>query len=76
MKNRKQIAQAFRQKNFRLSDDEVRAYRSGNLLSLAWRAPAKKKGIIMISTKDNASMTSVTSRATGKTAIKPVVIDH
>ena len=28
----------------------------------------------MISTKDNASMTSVTSRATGKTAIKPVVI--
>ena len=30
----------------------------------------------MISTKDNASTTSVTSRATGKTAIKPVVIDH
>ena len=76
MKNRQQIPQAFRQKTFRLSDDEVQAYRSGKLLSLAWRAPAKKKEIIMISTKDNASITSVTSRATGKTANKPVVIDH
>ena len=36
MKNRKQIPQAFHQNNFRLSDDEVHAYRSGNLLSLAW----------------------------------------
>ena len=76
MKNRQQIPQAFHQKTFRLSDDEVQAYRSGKLLSLAWQAPAKKKEIIMISTKDNASITSVTSRATGKTANKPVVIDH
>ena len=43
MKNRQQIPQAFLQKTFRLSDDEVQAYRSGKLLSLAWRAPAKKE---------------------------------
>lgn len=76
MKNRRQIPEAFRDKRFRLSDDEVRAYRSGHLLSLAWRAPTKKKEIIMISTKDNASITSVTSRASGKTANKPTVIDN
>lgn len=76
VKNRQQIPQIFRQKNFHLSDGEVRAYRSGHLLALAWRAPSKKKGIIMITTKDNAQQATVISKATGKTAIKPVVIDN
>ena len=54
MSNRKQIPQNFRQRTFRLADGEVRAYRSGRLLALAWRAPSKRKGIIMVTTKDSA----------------------
>ena len=76
MKNRQHIPQQFRQKNFRLSDDQVQAFRSGCLLALAWRAPSKKKGIIMISTKDSANVTTVTSRATRKSAMKPVVVHN
>ena len=37
--NRKQIPQNFRHRTFRLADGEVRAYRSGRLLALAWHAP-------------------------------------
>ena len=73
--NRKEIPQNFRQKNFRLADGEVRAYRSGHLLALAWRAPSKRKGIIMLTSKESAQQASVTSRATGRTAVKPVVVD-
>ena len=75
MKNRQQIPEVFRQKNFKLSDGEVCAYRSGHLLALAWRAPSKRKEIIMLSTTDNAKQAIVTSKATGKTALKPIVID-
>lgn len=75
MKNRKQIPQTFRQKCFRLKDGEVQAYRSGRFLALAWRAPSKKKGIIMLTSKDSANVISVTSRATHKEAEKPVVVD-
>ena len=76
MKNRQQIPKNFRQKTFRLSDGEVKAYSNGNLLALAWRAPSKKKGIIMLSSKNSALQTSVTSRASHRTAVKPVVVDN
>ena len=76
MKNRQQIPKNFRQKSFRLSDDEVQAYRSGRFMALAWRSPSKKKGIIMLSSKDSAQMTSVTSRATHRISEKPVVVDN
>ena len=59
----------------RLADGEVRAHRSGRLLALAWRAPSKRKGIIMVTTKDSAMQASVTSRATGRTGVMPVVVD-
>ena len=76
MKNRKQIPQSFRHKTFRLSDGEVRAFRSGRLLALAWRAPSKKKGIIMLTTRDSCQQTTVVSKATGRSSIKPVVVDY
>ena len=75
MSNRKQIPQNFWQKSFRLADREIRAYRSGRLLALAWRAPSKRKGIVMLTTKDSAQYATVTSRATGRTGVKPVVVD-
>ena len=76
MKNRKNLPNSFRQIFFRLSDGEVRAYRSGRLLALAWRSPSKKKGIIMLSSKDSAQTVTVTSRASQRTSDKPVVVDH
>ena len=51
MKNRQQIPKNFRQIFFRLSDGEVQAYRNGRFMTLAWRSPCKKKGIIMLSSK-------------------------
>ena len=71
MKNRQQIPKNFRHKSFRLSDGEVQAYRSGH-----FKKPSKKKGIIMLSSKDSAQMTSVTSRATHRISEKPVVVDQ
>ena len=65
MKNRKQIPQTFRQKCFRLKDGEVQAYRSGHFLALAWRAPSKKKGIIMLTSKDSANVISVIRGGSG-----------
>ena len=76
VKNRQQIPQLFRQKSFHVADGEVLAYRSGRLLALAWRAPSKRKEIVMITTKDSAQQAIVTSRATGRTATKPIVIDN
>ena len=76
MKNRQRIPKNFRQKSFRLSDGEVQAYRSGRFMALAWRSPSKKKGIIMLSSKDSAQMTSVTSSATHRISEKPVVVDN
>ena len=76
MRNWQQIPQIFRQKNFRLSGGEVRAYRSRHLPALAWRAHTKRKDVIMISTIDNAQQAIVTSKASGKTALKPIVIDN
>lgn len=76
MKNRKNLPNSFRQNLFRLSDGEVRGYRSGRLLALAWRSPSKKKGIIMLSSKDTAQTVIVTSRASQRTSDKPVVVYH
>ena len=76
VKNRQQIPQLFRQKSFHVADGEVLAYRSGRLLALAWRVPSKRKEIVMITTKDSAQQAIVTSRATGRTATKPIVIDN
>ena len=67
MKNRKQIPQTFRQKCFRLKDGDVQAYQSGRFLALAWRAPSKNKGIIMLTSKDSANVIS-------EEAEKPVVV--
>jgi len=76
IKNCQQIPQAFHQKNFCLFDKEVQTYRCGNLLCLAWRAPTKKeRNHYDINLEENTSMITVTSRASGKTAIKPVVIN-
>ena len=36
---------------------------------------SKRKGIIMVTTKDSAQQANVTSRATGRTGVKPVVVD-
>ena len=45
VRNRQQIPQIFRENKFHLSDGEVRAFRSGHVLALAWRALVKRKNL-------------------------------
>ena len=63
MKNRVGLPDAVRSSAFRLANDEVRAFRSGHLLTVAWRAATKKKPLIMLSSSSEQQMTTVTSRS-------------
>ena len=40
----------------RLADNEVKAYRADRFLALEWKAPAKKKSLVMISTQSSAQI--------------------
>ena len=45
------------------------------MLAFGWRAAQKNKPLFMLSTKSSAKPISVTSVATGRTAMKPKVVD-
>jgi len=74
MKNRVGLPDEIREKNFRLRDDEVKAYRADDLLVVGWRAAKKKKPVIMVSTECSAASIDVQSRATKKLSSKPLVV--
>ena len=59
-----------------LSDNEVRAFRANRFLALEWRAPTKKKSLVMLSTQSSAQMTTVRVRWNQETAEKPVVVNE
>ncbi len=74
MKNRVDLPDDFRG-TLRLGDGEVKAFRDGTLLALAWRAAAKKKPVIMLSTQSSATTEVVPARRSGYEAqTKPVVV--
>ena len=52
------------------------AFWSDRLLALGWRAAQKKKPLIMLATESCATPVSVRSKATGRTALKPKVVDE
>ena len=58
MKNRMDLPDDIRSPGFRLQGGEVKAYRDGALLALAWRAD-KKNPVVMLSSVASAKMTQV-----------------
>ena len=74
MKNRVGLPDTIRSPSFRLANDEVRAYRSGHLLTVAWRAATKKKPLIILSSSSEQQMVTVRSRRSAQ--LKPVVVDR
>jgi len=74
MKNRVGLPDEIQEKNFRLRDDEVKAYRADHLLVVGWSAAKKKKPVIMVSTECSAASIDVQSRATNKLSSKPLVV--
>ena len=60
--------------SFRLANDEVRAYRSDHLLTVAWHAATKKKPLIILSSSSEQQMVAVRSRRS--TQMKPIVVDR
>ena len=59
-----------------LADNEVKAYRDDRFLALQWRAPSKKKTLVMLSTQSSAEMTTVHRRWNQETIEKPVVVNE
>ena len=55
---------------------EVKAYRCGNLLVMAWREKKKSKHLIMISSAGNAQMMTTSIRGQEEPVVKPVLVDQ
>ena len=75
IKSRIDLPDTIRSPSFRLSNDEIVAFRSNRLLAVGWRAAQKKKPVIMLSTESCAQPTTVTAAATRRTSVKPKVVD-
>ena len=75
IKNRVDLPDAIRSPTFRLGNDETMAFRCAKFLALGWRAAQKKKALIMLSTESSAKSVMVQSQATGRTSLKPKVVD-
>ena len=76
MKNRIDLPDAIRSPSFRLGNDEIMAFRCDRVLAVGWRAAQKKKPLIIIGTESSAKPTPVRAVATGRTAIKPHIVDE
>ena len=74
VKNTVGLPDVVRSSSFRLQGDEVRAFRAGSLLCVAWQAATKKKPLIVLSSDCAHNMVTVTSQRT--TQQKPVVVDR
>ena len=75
MKNRLHLPDAIRDKMFRLADNEVVSFRNDRLLTVGWRAPQKKKPVIIVSSDGSTKPIEVHLRATGRLSSKPTVVD-
>ena len=62
MKNRVGLPDLIRNASFSLRNDETRVFRSGALLTVAWRAATKRKPLIMLSSNCTHDMVTVSSR--------------
>jgi hypothetical protein len=76
MRNRQGLPESIRKPSARLGDNEVKAFRSGRFLAIDWRAPKKKKSLVMLSTQCSAGMTSVTVRRNQEQIEKPIVVNN
>ena len=75
VRNRSSLPDPIR-KQSRLADNEVKAFRANRLIALEWRAPKKKKGLVMLSSQSSAAMTAVRTRWNQEEVEKPVVVDR
>ena len=75
VRNRANLPDAIRRPS-RLADNEVRVYRADRFLALEWRAPAKKKSLVMLSTQSSAQMATVRVRWNQELVEKPVVVNE
>ena len=60
----------------RLADNEVKAYRTDRFLALEWRAPAKNKSLVMLSTQSSVQMVTLRARWNQETVEKPTVVNE
>ena len=74
VKSRLGLPDVVRSSSFTLQGDETRAFRSGALLCVSWRAATKKKPLIMLSSSSTHQMVTVRSRRT--TQQKPIAVDR
>ena len=75
MKNRLHLPDAIRDKKFCLADNEVVSCQNDRLLTVGWRAPQKKKPVIVVSSDGSAKPIEVHSRATSRLSSKPTAVD-
>ena len=74
MRNRKNLPEVIR-KSLRLGENQIKAFRSGRLMAIEWRA-MKKNSLVMLSTQCSAGMTSVRVRRNQEEVQKPIVVNE
>ena len=73
MKNRKYLPLTVRDSKFSLQAGEIRCFRDGRLLTLAWKAESKRKPLIMLSSCGSGRPMTVRTRR--ETVSKPAVVN-
>ena len=73
MKNRKNLPPEVRAANFKMVSNEVKAWRSGKALVVAWRHE-KKKPVVMLSTVSSAAPTRALVGQRRQPVMKPEVV--
>ena len=75
IRNRAALPDAIRTPS-RLGDNEVWAFCASRPLALEWRAPKKKKSLVMVTSECSACMTTVQLRRNQEEMEKPLVVGH
>ena len=75
MKNRVDLPDTVRARSFSLQQGEHMAFRSGQLLVVAWRAKGKKTAITMITSASSARMVEVPAKHRTEVILKPACVD-
>ena len=74
VKSRVGLTEVVCSSSFSLQGGEVRGFRAGSLLCVAWQAATKKKPVVMLSSDCTHQMANVRGR--NRTQLKPVVVDQ
>ena len=75
VRNRKDLPREVRATNFKMASNEVRAWRSGDKLVVAWRHE-KKQPVVMLSTTFSAAPTRAVVGRRRQSVMKPSVVVH